>query len=278
MSNFFAKILFRKKTSRLEKLSQALLHLGEGKIRETVKLLNEAKPTRYVEDIGLYYFVKGRLALELMELEKGEIYLNAAWTLGFHKLTLYVSLALAKARLRRFGEAKELLIIAKNLIGEIPDKDAEKDSETMQLLETSQIIQALLELMDDISKGKGKKEVSKLFDKACKKHLHRKTSTKLSRQNWKKLFDATIKNEPELLYQMNESWVAVLGEYYRQKYKGYWEFGLEALDHAVVIKGVAYRPFNILKNFYNGIIEFEQVLKPESDFSMIFFEEEGLQP
>jgi hypothetical protein len=261
MSNFLAKIFYRKKVKRLEKLTLSLQKIGQGDFRQAISLLNSAKPTEYLEDIGLYYFVKGRIAMEMMEIEKGENWLTASWALGFRRGPLFVSLALAKARLRKFGEAKELLLVAGQLMDNPDDVE---------------VIDQLQKLMDSIVGGAAKKSINELLTTAGKNLIGKNIPNNFKEKDWAKLFEKRLKNIEN--NEISDEAIAILGGYMAFKHRGFWEYGLEVMDHAIIIGGAAFRPFYILKSYNAGSIEFEDLGKPllRQNISSLYLEEEGI--
>lgn len=262
MSSFLARILYRKKVKRLEKLTQALQKIGEGNLRAAMALVHEVRPTEYTEDLGLYFFVKGRLAMELLELEKGEAYLTTAWALGFRKGAVFVSLAVAKGRLRKLGEARELLSIGRQYLSS--DDDDHK------------LIDQLENLLDMVAQGSARRQVSEIFTAEAKQVGVKTNPRELKERDWQKLLERLVGGAREKT--PTDEMVAVLGSYMVAKHQGVWEYGLEITDHAVLVNGVAYRPVTMLRSYFAGTItidDFSKVL-PEQTLSGLFLEEEGL--
>jgi hypothetical protein len=268
MFSWLARVFYKKRINRLEKLTKCFEYFGNGNFRAVQKTLIELKPTEYLDDLSLYYFIKGRLALETLEIEKGEFYLTTAWTLGFKKVPLYVSLGLAKARLRRYNEAKELLYIAQQLSS---DED--------------EIINGLLDLMDRISHGLGEKQINKNLTKASKKFVNKSRIKDLKERDFNILFEKILDEKMDDTLKMGNDdilyldlAIPALGEYLKQKFNGVWEFGLELMDHAVLINGIAIRPYHLIIAYKKGQIKIEDFSKvlEFKNLSQIFFEEEGM--
>lgn len=261
MSKFLANIFYRKKVKRLEKLTLALQRIGEGDLRGANTLVQQARPTEYTEDLGLYYFVKGRIAMELLEIEKGENYLTTAWALGFRKGAIFVSLALAKGRLRRLGEALELLEVGRQYLAGTDEVE---------------VIDMLEQLIGEVAGGSAAKQISMVFANAAKSATGKSNPRELKERDWKKLMSAMFAEAsgPEV----DDVQVAVLGAYMVAKHHGVWEYGLEMTDHAVLVKGVAYRPASIIRGYYAGTISLDEIGSaiPRHSITSLYLDEEGM--
>lgn len=260
MSKFLAKLFYRKKIRRFENLTAALEKIGLGDYREATRLCNEAKPTEFLDDIALYYFVSGRLALDSYELEKADLYLSTAWNLGFRRSSLFVSLGLTRARLGRFSDAWELLQIASKLT---PESNEEEHN----------IIKQLLELMDKITQGDGKRKIESLLKKAVKTYSGK---DRLKESELKKAFENLIVRESDSVNEMEEL-IAVCGEYLRTIHNGTWVFGLEMEDHNILINGITYRIKHIITAIRSGQITPEDLrgVSISTALSRVFVDELG---
>ncbi len=265
MSRFLAKLFNRKKVNRLERTMEALQAMGEGRLRDAMALLAQADPVEYTKDpgLGLYYFAKGRVAMEMMELQRGENYLTTAWVLGFRRATLFISLAVAKGRLRRLGEARELLKVAREFQLEGEDE--------------VEVIDRMEELLDQVASGKMAKEINSIVRRLCKQGCGKSNPRELKERDWRKLLEKYIRDETRTSPRDED--IALFGAYMVAKHQGVWEYGLEMADHAVLVRGVAYQPARLLQAYYANKLEFEKlgVLIPQMNISSLYLQEEGLE-
>ncbi|MBN2723538.1 MAG: hypothetical protein JXR95_05640 [Deltaproteobacteria bacterium] len=263
MSNILARIFYRKKVKRFENLTNALLMIGERNYREATRLLNEVKPTEYMEDIGLYYFVAGRLALDFGELEKADIHLSTAWNLGFRRPSLFVSLGLARARLGRLSDARELLSIAMS-----DGNESEEDDN---------IVKQLLVLIDKLSSGEGIARINELVSSGMKKFRGSSKGDKIKKSELKKAFTQSLESLDENDPEQTDIVFALLGEYLRINYNGNWIFGLELEDHSILINGVSFSVKHVLAGYKSGTVTLEELdkISLSSSLSGVFLDETG---
>ncbi len=239
MFRWLIRLFYRKKVRRIENMSKALAALGNQDLRTAGKLLQESRPKEYLEDLALYYFVKGRYHLERMELEQAECALHAAFSLGFRRPALFLSLGLAKARLRRLGEAHELLSLAR----QVSTEDEEQA-----------IVDALLGLIRDVRSGKAKKAVESQLEAAGKRILGKSRVADWKKADWQKLLDRGVFMEDAPVEPTDES-IVILGGWLLNRHRGAWEFGLEVSDCAVRIQDVAFSPLNLIRSIRSGSMD-----------------------
>ncbi len=259
MFKWLVRLFYRKKVRRIESMSRALQLIGQKDLRGAGALIQECRPTEFLEDLSLYYFVRGRFHLECMELEAAECYLNAAFSLGFRRPAIFLSLGLCKARLRRLGEAHELLMLARRLSTE----DEER-----------QILDALLKLVEEVRSGRVRAGLENLVSGAGARILGRRGKPGDWRKaDWQKLLDGGVFMEDAPTDPTDEM-IVILGFWLLETHKGVWEFGLEPADLAVRVQDVAFSPLHLIRSVRAGALSRADLeTLPMSASSPRFYEE-----
>jgi tetratricopeptide (TPR) repeat protein len=262
MFRWLVRLFYRKKVRRIESMSRALQLIGEKDLRGAGALIQECRPTEFLEDLSLYYFVRGRFHLECLELEAAECYLNAAFALGFRRPALFLSLGLCKARLRRLGEAFELLTLARRLSAE----DEEK-----------QILDALLKLIDEVRTGRVRSGLEALATNAGARLLGRRGKPgEWRKADWQKLLDAGVFMD-DAPTEPTDEMIVLLGTWLIETHRGVWEYGLEPADLAVRVQDVAFSPLHLIRSVRTGALSREELEKlPMSASVPRFYEESAL--
>jgi tetratricopeptide (TPR) repeat protein len=231
------RLFYRKKGRRIENMSRALQLIGQKDLRGAGALIQESRPSEFLEDLQLYHFVRGRYHLECLEFEAAECHLHAAFALGFRRPALFLALGLVKARLRRLGEAHELLELARRRSGEE---------------EEVRILEALLKLIDEVRTGRALAGLEAMAAVAAARVLGRKVRVSdLKKADWQRLLDEVVFPEdapPEPTDEM----IVLLGFWLVERHKGAWEFGLEPSDLAVRVQDVAFCPLHLIRSVRSG--------------------------
>ncbi|PKN27234.1 MAG: hypothetical protein CVU65_03165 [Deltaproteobacteria bacterium HGW-Deltaproteobacteria-22] len=237
MFRWIVRLFYRKKVRRIENMSRALQLIGQKDLRAAGALIQESRPSEFLEDLSLYYFVRGRFQLECLELEAAECYLNAAFALGFRRPALFLSLGLCKARLRRLGEAYELLTLARRLSTEAEEQP---------------ILDALLALLDEVRSGRARAGLETLATNAAARILGRKSRPGDWRKaDWQKLLDEGVFMDDAPVEPTDEM-IVLLGFWLLEQHRGVWEFGLEPADLAVRVQDVAFSPLHLIRSVHAG--------------------------
>lgn len=244
MFKWLIRLFYRKKVRRIEAMSRALQLIGQGDLAAAGRIIQEARPTEFLDDLALYHFVRGRYHLECLEMEAAESHLQTAFLLGFRRPALFLALGLAKARLRRLGDAHELLQLA-----------LERSTEE----EERQIAAALLQLLEEIRSGKTRRKLDEIAASAGQRVLGRKISCDQWRPaDWKRVLDAAVFME-DAPAEPTEEMVVLLGQWLFYRHKGAWEFGLEPPDLAVRVSDVAFSPLTLLRSLRTGALTREEL-------------------
>lgn len=244
MFKWIIHLFYRKKVRRIETMSKALQLIGKGELHVAGQLIQEVRPTEFLDDLALYYFVRGRYHLECLEFEAAEMHFHTAFLLGFRRPALFLALGLAKARLRRLGDAYELLKLAQA-------RSTEEEEQKIAI--------ALLQLLEEIRSGKVRRQLDEITAAAGQRVLGRKIACNQWRPaDWKRVLDTLvfIDNAP---MEPTEEMVVILGQWLLQKYHGVWEFGLEPSDLAVRISDVAFSPLILLRSWRMGTLSREDI-------------------
>ena len=64
MFKWIIHLFYRKKVRRIETMSKALQLIGKGELHVAGQLIQEVRPTEFLDDLALYYFVRGRYHLQ----------------------------------------------------------------------------------------------------------------------------------------------------------------------------------------------------------------------
>lgn len=239
MFRWLVRLFYRRKVRRIESMSRALQLIGQKDLRGAGAMIQASRPTEFLEDLQLYHFVRGRYHLECLEFEAAECHLHAAFALGFRRPAIYLALGLVKARLRRLGEAHELLELARRLSGEE---------------EEVRILEALLKLIDEVRTGRARAGLEVMAVEAGSRILGRKVRVAdWKKGDWQRLLDEAVFPEdapPEPTDEM----VVLLGFWLIERHKGVWEFGLEPSDHAVRVQDVAFSPLHLIRSVRAGAV------------------------
>jgi len=259
MFRWLVRLFYRKKVRRIENMSRALKAIGAGELRDAGALIQESRPTEFLEDLQLYHFVRGRFHLELLEFEAAECHLHAAFALGFRRPALYLSLGLAKARLRRLGEAHELLELAR--------RRATEDEER-------QVIDALLKLIGEVRTGRARAQIEAIAAEAGARVLGRRgRPSDWKKADWQKLLERGVFPE-DAPAEPTDEMIALLGCWLVEHHRGAWEFGLEPADLAVRVQDVAFSPLHLIRSVRTGSLSRAELdALPMSASAPRFYEE-----
>ncbi len=244
MFSWLVRLFYRRKVRRIEAMSRALQLIGEGRLAEAGGIIRQARPTEFLDDLALYHFVRGRYHLECLELEAAECHLQAAFALGFARPALFLSLGLAKARLRRLGEAYELLKLA---------------VERLEGTQEREIAAALLALLEEIRSGRARRKLDEIAAAAGARVLGRRVSCEQWRPSeWKRVLDAAVFRD-DAPVEPTEEMAVLLGQWMVHHHRGTWEFGLEPSDAAVRVGDVAFTPLALLRSWRTGALSREDL-------------------
>lgn len=241
--NWLARIFYRGRVLRLEGVQKAARLMSAGRLDEAGAVLENNAPNRYLMDVAVYYFVKGRLSLESGKLRDAEKELGTAKVLGITGTGLDFCLGVLEARNHRLDSALDAL----NKVGE---EGSEEN------------IQGILEMKEIISNhkvGKTLKNIRTMARGFAKEkmgvHLYGEHLDQGEALNKLQGYLGDQKKGQPLGLEKRYSVAAVLGEIGIRFGNAQWLLGLDMRDHLVVFAGLRRCPFEEVDSYLNDEIQ-----------------------
>lgn len=238
--NWLAKIFYRRRVSRLEAVQTAAKLMSLGRIDEANELLERNAPSRYLMDVAVYHFIKGRLALEEGKWKEAQEQLSAAKVLGVESSTLHFCLGMLEVRRHDFEAAKREFLMTMRQGG------AGKPIE-----------ERVLEIEGIISRnenGESLKEIKAMARSFSQEKLdsplEKGTNFKVF-ENLESYLRDQRHGQPLGEEKRRES-AALLGELAVQTVSAHWLLGLNMHDHVVVFEGKKESPYQAIEDFLGG--------------------------
>lgn len=241
--NWLAKLFYRGRVKRLEGVQEAARLMAEGRLCEAESKLGENAPSRYLLDVAVFHFVKGRLAMEQGSWEGAEEELHAAKVLGIKSRTVDFLLGVLKARNHHLNEALDIM---ENIEGEKDDKEDQSAKKIRKLLDAHRGGETLKE----ISQRAGDFADEKLQNILLRKNISQKEII----ETLEAYLDEQKSGQP-LGEEKRRRAAEFLGEVWVQFGRAQWFLGLDIRDHLVVVDGLGRRPFDEIEEYLNGEID-----------------------
>ncbi len=238
--NWLAKLLYRGRVKRLEGVQDAARLMAEGRLCEAENRLSQNAPSRYLLDVAVFHFVKGRLAMEQGDWETAEEELHAAKVLGIKSRTIDFLLGVLKARDHHLDEA---FMVMKSIEEEKDDDD-------------SPSVQEIKKLIVAHRDGETLKKIRQRAETFSNEKLNKILSRKNIKQ--KEIIDALEvylkeqKSGQPLGEEKRQMAAEFLGEVWVRFGNAQWLLGLDSRDHIVVADGLGRRPFDEIEKYLNG--------------------------
>lgn len=237
--NWLARIFYRGRVVRLEGVQKAARLMAEGRLEEAGLVLDKSAPNRYLLDVAVYFFVKGRLSLESGKLRDAEKQLGAAKILGIDGVGLRFSLSVLEARNHRLDSALDAMEIgSEEEIGE----DVKGISEMREIIsnhKTGKTLKNIQTRADEFAKEKLN------IDLYCKNLDQEEALNKLA------AYLREQKKGQVLGEEKRYAASAVLGEMEIRLNGAQWLLGLDMRDHLIVLNGLRACPFEEVEKYLN---------------------------
>jgi hypothetical protein len=216
--------------------------MAAGKLEAADALLEKNRPLRYLDDVAVYHFIAGRLAMERGKWDVAEIKLGAARELGLSPPSFYFFWGLLKARRRQWRSSLEALDEVKHH----GDKELNAQAD------------ALREMIEAVFSGQARKQVDADAARFCRQTLGMALSQYKEADRFETtLFEYLVEQQTgqPLGQRKREGAAAALGAGWVRLRKGCWALGLDARAHTVVVDGIEHHPWQRVIEVLEGRTE-----------------------
>ena len=244
--NWLAKIFYRGRVSRLEAVQSAAKLMALGRVEEAEQLLDRNAPTRFLMDVAVYHFVKGRVAMAKGAWKSAEQHLLASRALGIESSSLHLCIGILEARRHRPSEAREELQTAMEASAGGEEKDQEGAPQILAMLDAQKEGESLKAL-----KARAEGFSKKKLDGALNKPALDQTQAEKALGGLEAYLEQQKSGQP-LGEEKREDAAAALGEVFHRWKSAQWVFGLDMRDHLVALEGVARCPYDEVNQFLDG--------------------------
>ncbi len=228
---WLGRIIFYGRIRRMKHIQHAAALLADGRTADAEKLLDSARSKVWVEDLAVYHFVRGKLHMELGELNTAEMHLHTALGLGLDRASVKLNLAV-------------LLVRKCQLNAALVQLDEVELSDDPAVLEQAKVMR---EVIAETRQGKPLADIAQRAARFRKKHLKKVDVSAEA------TLPALIKRLGEKLSRSDrEDACLLLGQLLVDQRDGVWLAGLEPRDHRVLAGGVLYSPAEMIDRVLDG--------------------------